>query len=180
MELYDRTGVIYEVIFACPLSANVIAQGDRANLKGTALVGSGETELAGSFVWKLEPELDLTISGREQNVLLPPGLEAWISENLRLRAGKGALELTGEITVHEGVLEHEQLPAGSVDVSADVVEVDYQGNILRDEDAMDIVADLKLNILDAFKVVGTGLSTTVGGALELKKNPLNLCNCLAN
>lgn len=159
------------------LSANITASGDRANLKGSALVGNGQTELSGSFVWKDEPALDLTVTGEGQTVLLPPGLEARISEDLRLLASSGKVEVTGEITVHEGMLEHEQLPAGSVDVSADVVEVDYEGNVLRDEEVIDLVADLKLNILNAFKVVGPGLTTTVGGELELKKRsaqPLQL------
>ncbi|MFK8047560.1 MAG: translocation/assembly module TamB domain-containing protein [Halioglobus sp.] len=159
------------------ISANITATGDRANLRGSALVGSGQTEISGYFVWVQEPNLDLTVRGQGQTVLLPPGLEANISEDLRLQVSKGSVEVTGEITVHEGALEHEHLPAGSVDVSADVVEVDYEGKVIRDEEGIDLIADLKLNLLDAFAVIGPGLTTTVGGELELKKQsaqPLQL------
>ncbi|MEH6567924.1 MAG: translocation/assembly module TamB domain-containing protein [Halioglobus sp.] len=159
------------------LNLTMTAIGDRANLAGSLVAGGGPTNLSGSVYLQPEVFVELGIEGERQTLLLPPSMEATISEQLDLVVKNGRLELRGNITVHQGVLEHEQLPAGSIDVSPDIVEVDYAGNVVSEESAFDLIADIQVNILDSFNVVGTGLWTTVGGSLDLKKEsslPLRL------
>ena len=153
------------------------ASGKQVDVAGSALIGGGETQLSGRLFLDPEPRLELRVSGIEQAILLPPGLTALVSEDLHVAAVRGHVELNGEITVHEGMLEHEQLPAGSIDVSPDVVEVDYGGEIIGEAGAFDLTANVRLKILDEFRVEGTGLTTRVGGELDLKKDasePLQL------
>jgi translocation and assembly module TamB len=153
------------------------ASGKQVDVAGSALIGGGETQLSGRLFLDPEPTLELSVSGIEQAVLLPPGLTALVSEDLHVAAVRGHVELNGEIIVHEGMLEHEQLPAGSIDVSPDVVEVDYGGEIIGEAGAFDLAANVRLKILDEFRVEGTGLTTRVGGELDLKKEvsePLQL------
>ena len=153
------------------LNLSIRATGDRAELSGGVVIGGGDTGLAGSMLLHPEPRLELRVDGERQTLLLPPGIEATVSESLNIVVLNSQLELKGEITVHEGILAHEQLPAGSVDVSPDVVEVDYEGAVVSNEGPFDFAADVQLNILDSFQVEGTNLTTTVGGALDLRKEP---------
>jgi autotransporter translocation and assembly factor TamB len=153
------------------------AVGERVDIVGNMTVGGGETHVKGSLSLHPKPRLEMNIEGVRQTVLLPPGMSATISENLNLVASNAHMDLRGDITVHEGLLEHEQLPQGSIDISSDVVEVDYEGRVVDEKSLIDLSAHLQVNILDSFQVVGTGLETTVGGALELKKEssqPLQL------
>jgi translocation and assembly module TamB len=147
------------------------AVGERLDIAGDMTVGGGETHVKGSVSLHPEPRLDMNIEGAFQTVLLPPGISATISENLNLIASNARIDLRGDITVHEGLLEHEQLPQGSIDVSSDVVEVDYEGRVVDEKSLIDLSAHVQVRILDSFQIVGTGLASTVGGALELKKEP---------
>lgn len=159
------------------LNLTITATGERADLEGGLLIGGGDTRVTGSLLVHPQPRLELSIAGDRQTLLLPPGMEATVSENLNLVSTNGHLDIQGEITVHEGVLEHEQLPPGGIDVSADVVEVDARGEVVSEQAPLDFAADVRVNILDAFQVVGTGLTTTVGGELNLKREisqPLQL------
>ncbi|MEH6581706.1 MAG: translocation/assembly module TamB domain-containing protein [Halioglobus sp.] len=152
-------------------------KGERVDIAGAMLLGGGATELQGSLDLRPDLVLDLNISGEQQTILLPPGVEAKVSEQLRVVATVDHLDLSGNIQVHEGVLEHEQLPPGSVDVSTDVIEVDVAGEPIEKQSPFRYSTDIKVSIAESFEVEGTGLYTVVGGELELKKTlsePLQL------
>jgi translocation and assembly module TamB len=72
------------------------------------------------------------------------------------------------------------LPEGSIALSPDVVEVDYAGNVLREELPFDINMDVRVHIKDKFKVTGSNVHTAVGGELHLLQQagqPMRLfCN----
>ncbi|WP_232059172.1 translocation/assembly module TamB domain-containing protein [Kineobactrum salinum] len=63
------------------------------------------------------------------------------------------------------------MPAGSVAVSPDVVEVDYDGKPLTADEAMALDAQLRVRIRDRFRVQGKDLEVTVGGDLTLEQAP---------
>jgi translocation and assembly module TamB len=165
------------------LELTLRGQGDRIDLEGELLVGGGQTQVSGSLLLPgvqgrqtlPQPQLELQLRGERQSVLFPPGIEATVSEDLVLtsEAGGEKLALRGEITVHDGVLESEQLPAGSVDISTDVVLVDDRGEVVSEPSLFDLVADVDVTIEEDFLVRGSGVETTVGGQLTLKKASLN-------
>ena len=151
--------------------------GDWAQVRGSGRLGGGQLQIAGELKTQPQWYLELLLEGDKHNLLYPPSTEGLVSQKLRVELSAGLLDLSGEITVHEGQLEFEQLPAGSVAVSADVVEVDYAGNVIREELPFDIHMDVQVAIEDRFKVTGSILDATLGGNLHLQQQsgrPLRL------
>jgi autotransporter translocation and assembly factor TamB len=163
------------------LNLTLQMQGDRAQVHGSAVLGGGELQLVGELVIRPELRLQLAVNGTEHNILYPPSTELRVSQNLDITVSRGLLDVTGEIVVHEGVLEFEQLPAGSVALSSDVVQVDYTGAVIREELPFDISMDVWVRIQDRFKVTGSILQATLGGDLQLLQQagqPLQLFGSL--
>jgi autotransporter translocation and assembly factor TamB len=146
-------------------------QGERAEVVGSGSLGGGEVRLNGELGLQPEWKLQLEIEGKRQNVLYPPATELLLSERLTLIAGSGLLSLTGVVTVHEGTLEPEELPEGSVAVSPHIVEVDYQGNVVRKQSPFDISLNVRVLVEDRFKVRTSVLVATLGGTLEIIQSP---------
>lgn len=149
------------------LSLVVEVAGDRADLKGRAIFGGGELQLSGQLLNVPKRRLSLQVSGGKHDLFYPPSTQLKVSENLAIEFTSELLDIQGEVVVHEGRLEHEELPAGSVDVSSDVVEVDYAGNVITAKSAVATSMDVLLRIRDRFKVVGSNIDATVGGDLQL-------------
>jgi autotransporter translocation and assembly factor TamB len=146
-------------------------QGDSAQLRGRGLLGAGELQLQGSLLTDPELRLDIAVTGARHQILIPPSTELLVSESLQLSATAALVAVTGDITVHEGELRHEELPQGSVALSADVVEVDFAGNVLREQRPFDTRMDIRVQLRDRFKVVGSTLRATLGGDLQLTQIP---------
>jgi translocation and assembly module TamB len=163
------------------LNMTLQLQGDRAQVRGSGVLGGGELQLVGDLVTQPELRLQLAVKGAQHNILYPPSTELFVSEDLNITATRGLLDITGEIAVHKGVLEFEQLPAGSVALSSDVVQVDYTGAVIREELPVDISMDVWVRIQDSFKVTGSLLQATLGGDLHVLQQagqPLQLFGSL--
>lgn len=126
---------------------------------------TGEAELGD------EPYLALSFLGSNNRLLYPPSTQLDVSPDLRLRVTPGGIEARGEVVVHEGVFAYEELPAGSVTLSDDIVEVDYAGNSLAVENPLRLDASLRVRINDRLRVRGKDLNVTVGGDLSLRQAP---------
>jgi len=146
------------------MQLNLKVREDKAELLGDLLLGGGRLDITGSLGYKPEPFAELQLLGKNETLLFPPSTQLQISQDLKLLATPDYLNVTGELTVHEGVLEHEQLPAGGVALSDDVVLVGYTGPRPR---SFDLAVDVKVNIEDKFKVIGSVVDVTVGGDLHL-------------
>jgi autotransporter translocation and assembly factor TamB len=143
--------------------------GDRAELLGTAILGGGELELSGDAGFRPEFELSLKLRGEGNRLLYPPSTEAVVSPDLRLRATTAGVVVGGEVRVSSGVLAYEQLPAGSVSLSVDVVEVDYAGHPVAADSHFNLDAEVRVRIRDRFRVQGRDLNVIVGGDLSLQQ-----------
>jgi autotransporter translocation and assembly factor TamB len=164
------------------LNLTVQMQGDRAQVRGSGVLGGGELQLVGELESQPEFSLQLAVTGAKHTILYPPSTELLVSPDLNITATRGLLGITGEIAVHKGVLEFEQLPAGSVAVSNDVVEVDYTGAVIREELPFDLSMDVWVRIQDRFKVTGSVLQATLGGDLHVLQRagkPLQLFGSLS-
>lgn len=153
------------------LSLELEARGDRAVLAGKGLLGGGTLTLEGELSSVPEWQLELAIEGDQQEILLPPYTQMLVSEQLNVKLTRGLFDLSGDITVHEGTLEHEQLPEGAVSLSGDVVEVDLEGNVVYEAAPFDVSMRIGLLIRDKFKIVGDTVSATLGGNLRLRQEP---------
>jgi len=143
--------------------------GDRAELEGTARLGGGELEISGDASLRPEFELSLALRGEDNRLLYPPSTEMVVSPDLSLRATTEGVMVGGEVLVKSGILAYEQLPAGSVSLSPDVVEVDYAGKVVTPESPFDLNAEVRVRIRDKFRVQGADLNVTVGGDLSLQQ-----------
>lgn len=155
----------------------MILLGDRAEIEGTARLGGGQLEISGDVSLRPEFELTLSLRGDDNRLLYPPSTQLVVSPDLRLRATADGVVLGGEVLVKSGTLAYEQLPAGSVSLSPDVVEVDYAGNVVTRESPFNLDAEVRVRIRDRFRVQGRDLNVTVGGDLSLQQvsgQPLQL------
>ena len=147
------------------------ARGDRAVLTGEGILGGGPIAVRGEISKEPEWQLGLAVEGGEHQILLPPYTQMLVSEQLELKLSQGLLDLSGDVTVHEGTLEHEQLPEGGVSLSGDVVEVDMEGNVIYETVPFDVSMRVGLLIRDKFKIIGDTVNATVGGDLRLRQEP---------
>lgn len=159
------------------LDLKLDVQGDRAQVSGTGLLGGGQIRLEGELNSQPDWRLALSVSGKRHTVFYPPSAELLVSQDLKITAGSGLLDIKGDLVIHEGLLHPEQLPEGSVAVSADVVEVDYAGNVIREELPFDIAMDVQVRVEDQFQVTSTLLNARLGGKLQVlqrRRRPLQL------
>lgn len=153
------------------LELQMDVRGDRAKVQGRGSLGGGALGVEGTVSSRPEWRLELAIKGDHHELLLPPYTQMLVSEQLDLIITGGLLDLDGDIVVHEGSLEHEQLPAGGVTLSDDVVEVDLTGNVIYEPVPFDISLNLGLLVEDNFRILGDMVNATVGGDLQLRQEP---------
>ena len=154
------------------LSARFVLQGESARVDGLGRLGGGDFSLGGRlFPATGSPAWKLAISGQRHQLLVPPSLEMTVSQELTISASPGQVDVRGDIRVREGVLEFEQLPAGSVGLSDDVVLVDYRGEIPARRRSFATGLDLRVAISDRFRIAGSSLNANVGGDLQLLQRP---------
>jgi autotransporter translocation and assembly factor TamB len=147
------------------------ARGDWAAISGKGLLGGGALDLSGKVLSRPDWRAELAINGVKHQLLVPPYSQALVSEQLQLVIADGLLDVRGDIVVHEGTLEHEELPEGSVGLSDDVVEVDYSGNVLNEARPFNTSMALMIKIDDKFKILGDMINATLGGDLQLLQAP---------
>jgi autotransporter translocation and assembly factor TamB len=156
------------------LQLHIKLQGDNAAIQGGLLLGGGKVDITGNLGYNPETFIELNLLGERETLLFPPSTQLLLSHNIKLMATANYLEVSGDLIVHEGVLEHEELPEGAVALSEDVVVVGYVGPQPR---PFDLGMDVQVAIEDQFKVVGSVVDVTVGGNLHLlqvRGRPLQL------
>ncbi|WP_152662319.1 translocation/assembly module TamB domain-containing protein [Halioglobus maricola] len=141
------------------------------DIAGRGMLGGGELRFEGPLQVQPELTLELSLSGERHEVLMPPASELVVSEELAIAFSDRKMQVTGEIKIHEGVLRHEELPAGSVAISDDVVIVDLAGNAIETERPIALDADVWIRIRDRFRVEGEQVQAVLGGDLHLVQTP---------
>lgn len=153
------------------LEIAIDARGDWAEISGKGLLGDGALDLSGRILARPDWRAELAVNGVKHELLVPPYSQALVSEQLQLVIADGLLDVRGDIVVHEGTLEHEELPEGSVGLSDDVVQVDYNGNVLSEARPFNTSMALRIKIEDKFKILGDMINATLGGDLQLLQAP---------
>ena len=146
-------------------------QGRSAQIRGKGVLGGGELQLVGRVDADPELRMELNITGHEHNIFYPPSIELQVSETLQVVLQKDLLELKGELTVLDGVLEIEELPEGGVALSPSIVEVDADGAVLHEQLPFDVRINVQIHIEDRFTVTATNLQTKLGGDLRVRQRP---------
>lgn len=151
--------------------------GERVTIAGAGVLGEGPVRLQGELGLRPELLLELSVTGERQNILYPPATQLLLSEQLKIIAKPGLFSVSGDITVHEGSLEPEELPEGSVTVSEDVVEVDYTGQPISERLPFDMAMDVRVLVENKFTIRSSNMFATLGGELRLlqrRREPLQL------
>ncbi len=147
--------------------------GDTGTISGEGALGGGPLQLEGTLTARPDYRLDLQLSGARHQILVPPASDFIASEEIRLVLTDGLMDISGEIRIHEGVLRHDELPAGGVALSNDAVLVDVNGNVLKEEVPFEVRSDVWIRIKDRFKIEGESLHATLGGDLHVVREPGN-------
>ncbi|MBN7798641.1 translocation/assembly module TamB domain-containing protein [Parahaliea mediterranea] len=153
------------------LKLDLDLRGDDLALSGDGEMGGGPIQLRGELLARPDWALELTLRGQRNHLVYPPSVEVVVTPDIRVEAGPDRVHLGGTIRVEEGEVAQAELPAGSVDLSRDVVQVDYAGNVIEQSQPFDTSMDVRVVINDAFRVVGSGLDARVGGDLQLQQQP---------
>ena len=146
-------------------------RGRTGQIRGTGILGGGELQLAGRVDADPELRLEMNITGREHRILYPPSTELTVAEALQVVLKKDLLELKGELTVLDGLLEIEEVPEGGVPLSPSVVEVDADGAVIHEQLPFDVLMNLQIHIDDRFSVTSANLQTRLGGDLRVRQRP---------
>lgn len=153
------------------LNIHFDVQGTDAHIRGAGLLGGGELNVSGQVRTEPALRLQLAIEGSDHTILYPPSTQLQIAQSLQLTVQKDLLAVTGELTVLNGQLKIEDLPEGSVALSPYVIEVDADGNALREELPFDVRMDVQVHIADSFTVSSSTLQATLGGELRVQQRP---------
>ncbi|MBP6700495.1 MAG: translocation/assembly module TamB domain-containing protein [Halioglobus sp.] len=147
------------------------ARGDEGVVQGRGMLGGGQLAVTGTLLRRPRWSMELAIGGERHEILLPPYTQMLVSEQLNLTLTGELLDLKGDIVVHEGLLQHQELPQGGVILSDDVVEVDLAGTAVDTRSSLDIRMNIGLLIEDNFKILADMVNATVGGDLQLTQAP---------
>ncbi|GAB5452536.1 MAG: translocation/assembly module TamB domain-containing protein [Halioglobus sp.] len=153
------------------LDLRLLARGDRATLTGSGLLGGGDLALEGELLTTPQPRLTLSLRGRDNTLLYPPSAHLLTSSDLTLSALAGELSLNGDLTVHGGVFEYEQLPDSGVALSDDVVLVDGAGRAVEEEQPIAVSMNVRVLVEDDFLLRGPQLEASLSGDLQLRRRP---------
>jgi translocation and assembly module TamB len=146
-------------------------RGDSAEIQGSGLLGGGELVLSGELKTRPRLSMALSVDGHKNTILYPPSAKLQVSESLQLRLGRDLLAIRGDVIVHKGSVQLEELPQDSVSISASAVEVDYAGNVLQEKLPFKTRMNLKIAIKDKLKVASSVFQTTLGGDLNAQQRP---------
>ena len=152
------------------LQLDIEATDGGAALRGSGLLGGGALNLRGNFT-AAPLSLALQVQGREHHVFYPPSTQLLLSEALQISLRGYDLDVRGDVTVHEGELQFEQLPEGGVDLSPDVVRIDIEAETLEQNIPLAISMDLGVHIEDGFAITGKLVDSTLSGDLRLRRAP---------
>jgi len=153
------------------LNAALEFLGQTATLTATAQLGGGDLKLQGNLERAPQWKMALSVSGSRNEIILPPASHLLASPELRLTVTPDLVQVAGDITVHEGELRQDVLPAGSVPLSTDVVEVDLTGNVISEDVPFDTGMDIWLHLSNKLVVASDSMRATVGGELHLLQDP---------
>lgn len=153
------------------LDLELRARGDSARLSGTGRLGGGELLVEGDLITEPAPHLTLRLRGSDNNILYPPSADLRASHELQASVTSGRLSVSGDITIHDGVLEYAQLPDHGVPLSADVVRVDEVGSDIADAAPLAVDMDVRVRIQEDFRLQGPQLEAALSGNLRLIGKP---------
>ena len=144
--------------------------GSNALINGNFKIDKDGGLITGDATWLNERKLNLNIEAEKLQILVPPQIEATISPKISMTLTPKNLRITGSVNVPDGILRVTKLPEGSVEVTNDVIFVDYQGDKILKERPFNIDSDIDVVINEQFQLTGQGFDGNLEGNLRVQHN----------
>jgi len=139
-----------------------------AKLDGKFTANDSPGNLGGELAWRPDDwYARLTLTAQDLGYRPERNIQVYLSPDVQLHLTPAAIELTGDIRVPRADIEIEQLPEQAATISSDTIIV---GNETRSQDQR-VKTDLRIQLGDAVKFEGFGLTTDISGNLRLRQNP---------
>ncbi|WP_426357996.1 translocation/assembly module TamB domain-containing protein [Pseudocolwellia sp. HL-MZ19] len=144
--------------------------GTTATIAGNFKIDKDDGLITGDATWLNERKLNLNIEAEKLLILVPPQIEATISPKISMTLTPKKLKISGSVHVPDGILRVTKLPEGSVEVTNDVIFVDYQGDEIFKERPFSIDSDINVVINEQFQLTGQGFDGNLEGSLRVQHN----------
>ncbi len=144
--------------------------GTSANIDGNFKIDKDGGLITGDATWLNERILNLNVEAEKLEILVPPQIEATIAPKISATLTPKNLRISGSVNVIDGILRVYKLPEGSVEVTNDVIFVDYQGDEIFKERPFSIDSDINVVINEQFQLTGQGFDGNLEGSLRLQHN----------
>ena len=146
--------------------------GDQLELSGVIHSGEGKLDLKGEVLLDAEKSWParLMLKGDRFQLVNLPEAQVVISPDLRLESSREIVRIRGELDVPVALIEVHNLPAGSRDVSPDVVVVGKDGSI-EEKTKSRIDAEVTITLGEEVHFSGFGLDADLGGKLSIDQKP---------
>lgn len=173
----DRLGVTFEK-FQTSISGGSAGE---AELSGSVNSGDGVLEFSGQVnqLYSAERHITARLVGSDFGFINIPDLSLRLAPDLTLSATAKNIHLAGDLSIPELNLTVSELPNTAINVSKDVVVVDYPvnrpdlANSLEAENAtlfdIPVTADVKVNFGSAVSFKGFGLEAGLEGSLDIQQ-----------
>ena len=151
------------------LDMQIDASGNALTLSATGRLGDGPVSLRGTLSTAEQLTLSLQLKGDNNTLLYPPATTLRLSPDLDIRATTERVGISGNITVHGGKIRLQELPEGGVELSADVVQVDSEGQAISEQIPLTIDTNVRVRVEEGLRVTGSMLETALSGDLQLRQ-----------
>ncbi|MFK7863203.1 MAG: translocation/assembly module TamB domain-containing protein [Pseudohongiellaceae bacterium] len=173
----DRFGVTFQDF------ESLVSGGKEGNaqIEGSVNSGEGQLSFAGSItdIYNSKRELSATVSGSNFEIIDKPDLALSLTPELLIKANSEVIDLSGRVDIPVLNLTVKELPSAAVNVSRDVVIVNYPperpdlAKSLESENAslfaIPVTAKVNLNLGSDVSFTGFGLTAGLQGSLDIQQ-----------
>ena len=145
--------------------------GKKLDISGSVTSGEGILDLTGSVLLNAQQgwPARLTLKGEKFQLANLPEAEVIVTPDIRLESTKDLVKIRGSLDVPVAKIELNDLPAGSRDVSPDVVVVKEDGSV-DEVVSSKIDAEIAITLGDDVHFKGFGLDADLAGKLSIDQN----------
>ena len=174
-ELKLSNGALKDESLPVALSAieqSINLKGQRAEFKGSYMLGQGSGEMRGDVTWNPALKGNLHMYGEALEFDYQNMFKAKVSPNINIMFDPNNLEINGEVTIPYARFKVRDLPKGSISPSKDVILVEKQAELEASPQRLALNVLLKVDPLlsNEVKLDAFGLTTDLQGELRLQNN----------
>ncbi|MDO9424365.1 MAG: translocation/assembly module TamB domain-containing protein [Methylobacter sp.] len=160
----DLTGLGLELR---EIELQVLAAAERIQLSGSAKSGQGSIKLDG--IADLQGAAELMLNGTDFEVAKLPEAQIAVSPELTLLFADRRGKATGKLKIPKAVFQLKDIPENAVKVSPDEVVLGEQKAEKPTAEAINIDADIEVELGKQISFSGQGLQTKLSGKLKIVK-----------